>query len=69
MIQQVNEKTVVELHELCLDICPFPTGDRDGTCPGCPLYKHALEKQWRFALPDALQLVKDWATFVGKKIR
>lgn len=68
-MQTVSGKTVVELHELCLDICPFPTGDRATVCPKCPLFKHAADGQWRFVLADALKLVKAWATYVGKQIK
>jgi len=68
-MQDVTPKTVVELYELCLDICPFPSGDRKSVCPKCPLYKYAVEKQWRFKFEDAIKLVKQWATYMGKQIK
>lgn len=65
----VTASTVIELHELCLDICPFSMSDRDAVCPGCPLYKHAVDRQWRFAFGDAVKLIKAWATYAGKQVR
>ncbi len=68
-MRKVTGDTVIELHELCLDICPFPTGDRAAICPKCPVFKQAAGGQWRFALTDGLKLVKAWATYVGKQIK
>lgn len=67
-MQPVTRETVVELHELCLDICPFSLSDRHAVCPECPVYAYAAEKQWRIAFSDALKLIKDWAGFCGKRI-
>jgi hypothetical protein len=67
-MEQVTEKTLVELYELCLDICPFPTADREKTCPGCPLHERALGNQWRLPLGEALKAVKGWVKHVEKKL-
>jgi hypothetical protein len=67
-MKKVTANTLVELYELCLDICPFPAGDRAGVCPKCPLNKHVQEKNWRVPFGEAIKLVKAWATYVGKKV-
>jgi hypothetical protein len=64
----ISRNTVVELHELCLDICPFSTGNREAVCPRCPLFRCSVDKQWRFAFGDALKLIKEWTTFCGKQL-
>ena len=42
-MQPVTRETVVELHELCLDICPFSLSDRHAVCPECPEILEYLE--------------------------
>lgn len=65
----VGAKTMVELHEFCLDICPYTDADRSGICPKCPVYKHVQEKGWRAPFGDAVKVIKAWSTYVGKTLK
>jgi len=67
--KEVSAKTIIELHELCMDICPYTDGDRGGICPKCPVRKHVQAKNWRATFPEAVKVIKAWTTYMGKLLK
>ena len=67
--KEVSAKTIIELHELCMDICPYTDADRAAICPKCPVYKHVQVKNWRVPFGDAVKLIKAWTTYMGKTLK